>query len=324
MTHSETTNCLVCGAQLFGAPQGVPGVDADLYSCAQCGEFGLSGSAEIFLSPSLIKDPDKRAIVSHAIRQRQASGRRPMLDTGDLRRIIERGTLPNPAEQADNLIRWLGNNVQGPGEEVSVKPGTHQAIIGAKTPNGVTFILKALQEEGLITGNIVKSMGDPGEGFITLSYKGWKRFEELQRGTPSGRKAFMAMQFGDQELDGVVDRCFRPAVCETGFSLQRLDDEPRAGLIDARLRTEIRGARFLIVDLTHGNKGAYWEAGYGEGLGKPVIYTCKKSRFEEASHFDTNHHLTVHWDESDLKDAANRLKAIIRFTIPEANQGDEE
>ena len=38
----------------------------------------------------------------------------------------------------------------------------------------------------------------------------------------------------------------------------------------------IRDAKFVIADLTHDNNGAYWEAGYAEGLGKPVIYICEK------------------------------------------------
>jgi nucleoside 2-deoxyribosyltransferase len=63
-------------------------------------------------------------------------------------------------------------------------------------------------------------------------------------------------------------------VAATGFILRRLDDEPKAGLIDDRMRAEIQASRFVIVDLTHMNRGAYWEAGYAEGLGKPVIYTC--------------------------------------------------
>ena len=48
--------------------------------------------------------------------------------------------------------------------------------------------------------------------------------------------------------------------------------------------TSIRDAKFVIVDLTHDNHGAYWEAGYAEGLGKPVIYVCKKDKFETRVH----------------------------------------
>ena len=70
-----------------------------------------------------------------------------------------------------------------------------------------------------------------------------------------------------------------PAVASAGFDLVRLDEDPQAGSIDERLRVEIRKSRFLVADLTHGNPGAYWEAGFAEGLGKPVIYTCEKDDF---------------------------------------------
>ena len=74
------------------------------------------------------------------------------------------------------------------------------------------------------------------------------------------------------------------------------------------------------MDLTHGNRGAYWEAGYAEGLGKPVIYTCEQAKFAEGSHFDTNHHLHVLWDEASIDLAMGKLKATIMATIPEATR----
>ncbi|MGH9894821.1 MAG: hypothetical protein ACREA0_23150 [bacterium] len=128
------------------------------------------------------------------------------------------------------------------------------------------------------------------------------------------------MEYGHEELDNLVNTYFKPALAETGFVLRRLDDEQPAGLIDDRLRVEIQSARFLLVDLTHRNLGAYWEAGYAEGLGKPVIYTCEESKFEDASHFDTNHHLHVLWNAADLAPAIKKLKATIRATIPEATR----
>jgi nucleoside 2-deoxyribosyltransferase len=125
------------------------------------------------------------------------------------------------------------------------------------------------------------------------------------------------MKFGDEELDKIFAKCFKPAVEQTGFELIRLDEKPRAGLIDDQLRVEIRSSRFLIADLTHGNFGAYWEAGYAEGLGKPVIYTCEKAVFDNQEiHFDTNHHLTVLWNADNLEEAAKRLKSTIRATLP--------
>jgi len=51
-----------------------------------------------------------------------------------------------------------------------------------------------------------------------------------------------------------------------------------------------------------------------------VIYTCQHAKFAEVSHFDTNHHLTVLWDETAIDVAMERLKATIRATIPEATR----
>ena len=41
------------------------------------------------------------------------------------------------------------------------------------------------------------------------------------------------------------------------------------------MRVQIRASRFVICDLTHGNRGAYWEAGFAEGIGRPVIFVCE-------------------------------------------------
>lgn len=49
-----------------------------------------------------------------------------------------------------------------------------------------------------------------------------------------------------------------------------------AGNIQARLEVEIRKARFVVAELSHHNNGAYWEAGFARGLGKPVIYMYNK------------------------------------------------
>ena len=168
-------------------------------------------------------------------------------------------------------------------------------------------------------------MGAPGRAHVTPTFQGWDWYESLRRGGGTYHKAFMAMKFGDADLDKVVDTVFRVAVEQAGFHLVRLDDTPRAGLIDDRLRVEIQSSDLLISDLTHDNLGAYWEAGYAEGLGKPVVYTCEKAKFEaEKTHFDTNHHLTIVWDKGAPQAAGEALKATIRATLPElARQQDD-
>ena len=88
--------------------------------------------------------------------------------------------------------------------------------------------------------------------------------------------------------------------------------------IDARMMAQIKAAWFVVADLTQGNKGAYWEAGYASGLGEPVIYTCEQSVWDkEKTHFDTSHHFHIPWSVAHMATVVQKLKATIRITIPE-------
>jgi nucleoside 2-deoxyribosyltransferase len=93
-------------------------------------------------------------------------------------------------------------------------------------------------------------------------------------------------------------------------------DAARAGIIDNIMRARIRDSAFVLVDLTHDNAGAYWEAGYAEGLGKPVIYICERAKFEKArTHFDTNHCTTVVWTVDDADTFKTELIATLRRSL---------
>ncbi len=254
-----------------------------------------------------------------------------LFSTATIEEILQR-PLPRPQEQADLLVRWLALNLPGPGELVDISPETHAGIVGAKSESGFALVLDHLFAVGLLTGHQLKTfsghrlktISGQGNAEATLSFRGWSYYEGLAKGSVAYRKAFMAMKFGDPILEKVLSDVFKPAARMAGFDLFKLDDDPKAGLIDDRLRVEIQSSDFLVADLTHDNLGAYWEAGYAEGLGKPVIYTCERSKFESTkTHFDTNHHLTIVWDELSTEQAGDALKATIRATLPQlAKQSD--
>ena len=76
----------------------------------------------------------------------------------------------------------------------------------------------------------------------------------------------------------------------------------------------------MVCDLSHGNRGAYWEAGFAEGIGRPVIYMCREDVFttthEDRPHFDTNHQTIIKWNPVSPEIAAKQLKDMIRGTLP--------
>ena len=127
----------------------------------------------------------------------------------------------------------------------------------------------------------------------------------------------MAMKFVVTDLEYMLTAVFKTSARRAGFELRKMTEEPRAGIIDNRMRAEIQSSDFVVADLTHDNLGAYWEAGYAEGLGKPVIYACEKVKFNKSkTHFDTNHHHTILWSEDSPNDSAEELVATIRATLP--------
>ncbi len=90
-----------------------------------------------------------------------------------------------------------------------------------------------------------------------------------------------------------------------------------AGNIHARLEVEIRKARFLVAELSHHNNGAYWEAGFARGLGKPVIYMYNKEigGSDRPPHFDVSSDHYITWEQGKPQKAADDLKAVIRATL---------
>jgi len=275
--------------------------------------FELTFEARHLVESISSDNPSQLRILSHVVRRMHDRTACPTLTTELVGHVLSSTTLPTPPEQLENLLLWLGDHMGDFGELVSLQPETHTAVIGAGSRDTYRAVTKELLDRGLF-----ETKGHKGsETFGSLTFEGWLAYEQLRRGRSESRKAFMAMPFGNHLLDEIFRKCFRPAVAATGFDLRRLDENPPAGLIDDRLRIEIRTSRFLIADLTGGNQGVYWEAGYAEGLGKPVIYTCEKCHFDEGStHFNTSHHHTILWEEGDLEKASTSLKTTIRVTLP--------
>lgn len=310
------TSCPLCKMELM-RPMRENGDRVDVL-CENCLGYDVSRSMLALLEKGEFST-GQRAIVSHAIRR---SGTHPLVTTHFADSVLANSKLPSASELLDNLLLHVSGELHAPGEVMTLPAASLRAVLGTLSATGVRWAIEQAMGLGLLEGEVIRTIG-PDDQYqvieVTLSVSGWARVEALLREAKDSRKVFMAMKFGDPELDAVFKDHFKLAVQQTGFNLQRLDEEPRAGLIDDRLRLEIRTSRFLIADLTHGNAGAYWEAGYAEGLGRPVIYTCRKDVFDDEKkrpHFDTNHHLTVIWDPAALGEAMMQLKTVIRVTLP--------
>ena len=314
--------CPVCGSAIEPPSHQM---FAHVYNCPRCGPWGLklvhNGVAN-FLNAKL-GNWDQTSIhlrshLSHIIRRQQRNDAAWVQVPLELESWHLELPLPSPQEQLDRVIIVLGDSQPSSAESARLPADALSAQIGTRItrqrPNaGLDWLLtqrdraKLLQFHAQERSHVV----------LQLNMAGWQRYEALKRAQVESRTALMAMKFGDAELDRVVKDCFVPATTRAGFDLRILTDKQPAGLIDDQLRVALRTSRFVVADLTHGNNGAYWEAGFAEGLGRPVIYTCRKKEWEEKkTHFDTSHLVTIIWDVDDLAGVGERLTGTVRATLP--------
>ncbi len=261
--------CPVCGR-----PNCVMTHDGDNanFECVRCGRYGLTGSALVVLEKSLQEAPLSRAIMSHALRRMQRPGLAPKsISSYELPSYWAAGRLPTPQEQADLLVLWIGDHLATPDAVVRVPHEELAATVGTSVSTGNPGMVWLFDE--LAPRKLLHHRSEPNAVYVlSLTIDGWARYEELHKVRSESRTAFMAMKFGDDVLDRVVLECFKPAVARAGFELRKLTDEQPAGLIDNQIRSAILSGRFVVADLSHGSHGAYWEAGFAEGLGLPVLH----------------------------------------------------
>jgi len=322
---NTATKCPICqsaGFENYGGSchmVSTNGRDSAGFDCDVCGKFEISTSA--FAGPL---DPEKstlttlqRAALSHRLRASAGGGELPMITTNWFEHFIADPILPSPAIQASNIIRYVGDAVTRSGEKITHIPLDFHAVIGAVNREAAAQLAKELCERNILKAIDATSMSGTNLMNVTLTLDGWEQYESERQGKVAGKYGFIAMKFNDPVLDPFVADVVKPAIKEgIGFDLVDLRNVARAGIIDNIMRTQIRDSAFVIVDLTHDNSGAYWEAGYAEGLGKPVIYICEKSKFDEKkTHFDTNHCTTVPWSHDGRKNFGEELVATLRRSL---------
>ena len=143
---------------------------------------------------------------------------------------------------------------------------------------------------------------------LSLRPDGYARIDELQKNTADGKNVLVAMKFGNDTKK--LREAIRLGISDAGYIAIFIDEVQHNDFITPELLKYIKNSKFVVVDLTHQNNGAYFEEGYAMGLGKPVIQLCKNG---VTLHFDVAQKNTIMWDNED--DIPQRLKYRIIATI---------
>lgn len=298
------SKCPICGGQATAEPPTKPTFEM---TCTTCGHFKVTLQAQ-----SALEGTARAPKIQRWIHRANDDDKTPLLDMKMLD-ALEQASPPTAMEQADECLLLLARKSSDVlGMMATFSEAELMARLGMADARGISFVLQHL--EGL--GFLREARCGIGSFAAQLTVSGWNRVQEMRRSSKDSRLIFMAMQFDNVVLRELVDRHFKPAAVAAGFTMRRVDEEPRAGLIDDLIRVDIRNSAMVVSDLTDRNRGAYWEAGFAEGLEKPVLYTCEAGAFHDERHFDVEHAQTIKWATGKFEEAAKELKAAIRATLP--------
>ena len=285
------------------------------------GRYFMTGTAESMLQS---RDASLKArLTTWLIDQRQLGIDHPEVNSDTIKEAEARRPLPI-RERADRYLRYLASLEPYPGFGIpAFTPHVaHEDFLAAlswlESSVDPTDVDGQMREVGFFD-NYLEQQGwiefQSGSSDDRLTVAGHVRLAELETThTPSSR-AFVAMWF-DDSMSEAWDQGIAPAVRDTGYDPVRIDRKEHVNKIDDEIVAEIRRARFVVADFTQGDTGArggvYYEAGFAQGLGIPVIFSCRKDRLEEV-HFDTRQYNHIVWETpDDLRDQlAKRIAAVL-------------
>lgn len=94
----------------------------------------------------------------------------------------------------------------------------------------------------------------------------------------------------------------------------RIDKEYTLDELVKRIKDEIRKCTFVVADLTEERPSCYFESGYAEALGKPILYVASKEsvvnpKTKTQIHFDIHRNVNFFTNNKELR---SKLKSVIR------------
>ena len=271
-----------------------------------------------------LDDDQKARLTSILVEQRMRGVDVPRLTATDVQRAKDRQPLP----VHDRAVRLLGFLVRSSSNQVGQslhiserRPDLfYPALAWSESvkEEELDYLSDYLKHQGWIA-----KVGYAGCNFdAKVEVPGYSRVEEMET-NPDSSQCFVAMWF-DDSMNEVYRNGIGPAIKAAGFSPLRIDREDFVGKIDDKIIAEIRRSRFIVADFTHGDGGArggvYYEAGFAEGHGLDVIFTCRNDLIDKV-HFDTRQFNHIVWNDPD--DLRERLENRIRRVIgegPNANR----
>jgi len=264
-------NCPLCGQ----VPE-YSGYDLDRdafnFECATCGRFKISDIALSTLPP------DRKFLLSAFCRRARSGNNCVSILSDNIEQLIRALPKFSPPEKLDNLLQLMGETTPALGEYTQFDPARDYPLLVAAGRDEVEFFIQELVSRGYLSGTI--------DG-LALTMAAWEHLEEIKKKGRSSTRCFVAMWF-DHSMTEVYDKAIASAILRAGYEPLRVDRHEHVNRIDDEIVGQIKRSRFMVADFTGQRHGVYFESGLMLGLGRSVIWMCRKDELNKDGglHFD--------------------------------------
>lgn len=295
------------------------------------GKYEITGTALVTIKA--LDDRQKAYLTSWLVDQRQIGNEVPTVTDVEVQgaKLARQKSL---TQRRDCLLLAVSSRTPTLGETMRYR---EQAIIRTvgepprENPHWAESYFLLAASESLKTGEVIallefatqQGLLKDDSGRLSLTFEGHGHLEKLVASPQVSVQAFVAMWFG-AEVSDAYSRGIAPAIADAGYTPMRIDQKEHNNKIDDEIIAEIRRSRFVIADFTCGllrdgdkltpipRGGVYYEAGFAQGLGIPVIWSCREDHIGHV-HFDTRqfNHITWTTPEDLRKKLKNRIGSVI-------------
>jgi hypothetical protein len=277
--------------------------------CTLCGEYGI----DLALAGRIMSNREQELVdlqpylSAHA---RQADARsQPVTFSADNYLSLAAAHKTTPvATKLRRVLEHLQTRSPNPGHWVTWHAPDYP-LFDCVNAQEYQYLGRTLEDQGDIT--TVAQEG--GAWRIVITAKGWERLQPSAPGGVPGA-VFVAMAYAD-DLEAAYDAAIQPAVVQDcGLTINHVGRVQHNDSIDDVILAGLMGAQVVIADVTHQRNGVYFEAGFGMGLGRTVIWMCRADD-KDNIHFDTRQFSHIFWtDHDDLRvKLRNRLRGTVNI-----------
>ena len=299
------------------------------YDCENCGRYYVYGSAK---STAL---ENKHILAGYLYETNRKNSENKYIEPFEVTiysipEILTSEKVPKTTMQKlEKLLLYFYKQNEYIGQEHKVDTESSISTAYAKNYDEFISMVYSLNDMGWLDDfNPVETDNTVLMAMFRISVEGLTCAEQLLTTNTDSTKVFVALGFMPDLLDA-CEKAIKPACQSCGFDAFLISDKEHNKGITDEIIVAIKTSKFVITDFTYNNCGAYFEAGYAQGLSLEIIRLCKKEWFDEKDengnninqlHFDIRHYNLILWENHD--DLIKRLKARIRATVSDAKMED--